>query len=334
MFLQPMICEAMDKETKEIEKSEEKVSYPVLIVDDERFTRKLFESMLRKMGKTVRTAENGLEALDILSKEFFPIILTDWQMPEMDGLELCRKIRAMEQEGYCYIFMVTANRKKEDVITGLGAGADDYLFKPLDKAVMMARLQTCERVLNLTTSLRKANEEITLLSITDALTGVYNRTHFNDLVVKEVERSRRYKRPLSYAICDIDHFKLFNDTHGHIVGDLVLQEFAACLGQSIRDDVDTLFRYGGEEFVVLMPETRFDDAMLAVERLRKTVEELVVDHAGTPLSITASFGVSSCDFTGDAATITFNQFTDSADTRLYEAKDAGRNCVRGIILSD
>lgn len=325
----------ISKRTERSEKTIEIEDHPVLVVDDERFSRKLFETMLKNMGKTVRTAENGREALDILSQEFYPIVLTDWKMPEMDGLELCRKIRALDFERYCYIFMVTANREKEDVITGLDAGADDYLFKPLDKAVMVARLQACERILSLTTSLRKANEEITLLSITDALTGVSNRAHLNDMIVKEVERSRRYKRPLSYVICDIDHFKNFNDTHGHAVGDIVLQQFAICLKNSIRDGVDTLFRYGGEEFVVLMPETGFEAAMHATERLRAVVEFLTVNHEGATLRITASFGVSSSSFTGfSSTTTTFHDFTKIADKQLYNAKNAGRNCVRGLQLSN
>ena len=149
---------------------------------------------LTKEGYEVVTAENGYKALETFEKRFFPIVITDWMMPEMDGLDLTKSIRGKETSGYVFIFLLTAKSSKEDIIAGLEAGADDYLTKPFNRGELMARLKTATRILELEESLKKANEEIRVLSITDALTGCFNRAYMDETLPKEVKRCLRYGR--------------------------------------------------------------------------------------------------------------------------------------------
>ena len=291
------------------------------------------EMTLRRAGYDVVSAKNGREALKIFKKNFFPIILTDWGMPEMDGLQLCKAIREQRTEGYVFIFLVTARDSKNDIIVGLEAGADDYLTKPFDRAELIARLKTATRVLNLEKSLKEAYEKIRILSITDKLTGCYNRTYMDEYLAKEIARARRYGRPISLVMADIDHFKRVNDTHGHQAGDLVLKTFVQSMRKGLRKDVDWVARYGGEEFLMVLPETDFESAMLSAERLRKIVSESVASYAGEQIRITASFGVAGFASSAHNEKMSHEAIIDRADKALYRAKDEGRDRVRGEALS-
>ncbi len=188
------------------------INFPVLIVDDNPIIQKMMNISLSKAGYEVTSAENGRDALRKFDQKFYPIVLTDWMMPEMDGLELCKAIRKLPTDGYVYIILFTAKDSKEDIIKGLEAGADDYLTKPVNHPELMARLNTGVRILELEKSLRKANEEIRILSITDHLTGCYNRGYIGEHLPREIKRAHRYKHPLSVIISDIDHFKKVNDS--------------------------------------------------------------------------------------------------------------------------
>ena len=243
-------------------------SYPILLVEDNPISRKMLEKILVKEGFEVTLAENGKEALALFRKHFFPIVLTDWLMPEMEGPELCKAIRNEKPKGYVYIVLLTAKDSKDDIISGLESGADDYLTKPADRAELVARLKNGLRILDLEKSLKKANEEIRTLSITDSLTGIYNRGYLNERLPQEIKRSIRYKRSLSLILCDIDHFKSVNDNFGHVAGDTILKGFVDCITASIRDQIDWSARYGGEEFLVVLPETDFLGARHLAERLR------------------------------------------------------------------
>jgi two-component system cell cycle response regulator len=301
--------------------------FPVLVAEDNPVSRKLLEKSLQKAGYEVVAVEDGRAALDYLKKRFCPIVLTDWMMPEMDGPDLCRAIRKSEFEGYVFLILLTAKDSKNDIIEGLEAGADDYLTKPFNPAELMARLNTGKRIVNLERSLRKANEEIRQLSITDSLTGAYNRGYLNDHLPQELKRAMRYGRSLSLILCDIDHFKRVNDTHGHQAGDLVLKVFARSLMGSIRKDLDWIARYGGEEFLIVLPETDLSGASLVGERIRKTVEKTQVDFQGVSISVTASFGLASLQSlteNGDPCDLLIKQ----ADDMLYLAKSEGRNRVK------
>ncbi|MCP4579130.1 MAG: diguanylate cyclase [Deltaproteobacteria bacterium] len=309
-----------------------KNDFPILIAEDNPASRKLMEMTLRQAGYEVVSAENGLEALNVFKERFFPIILTDWGMPEMDGLELCRAIRESSTEGYVFIFLITARDSKKDIIVGLEAGADDYLIKPFDRFELIARLKTVLRVLELEKSLKEAYGKIRILSITDKLTGCYNRTYMDEYLAKEIIRAKRYSRPVSLVMADIDHFKCVNDTYGHQAGDLILKDFAASIRKDLRKDVDWIARYGGEEFLLVLPETDYERAMSSADRLRRIVSESVSSYNGIEIHITASFGVVGFVPSANNHNISYEEIIDRADKALYRAKNAGRNRVRGEAL--
>jgi diguanylate cyclase (GGDEF)-like protein len=301
----------------------------ILLVEDEPTTRLMAAHQLRRAGYEVEVAENGLQALERLRQRLFPILLTDWEMPAMDGIALCRAVRAAQFDGYVYIILLTARDSKANIIEGLEAGADDYLTKPVNDQELAARLQTAWRILRLEQSLRKANEHNLLLSITDALTGTYNRHHLMGQLPKELERTRRSARPLSVVLCDIDNFKSINDSRGHQVGDDVLVQFAALLQRSIRSEVEWVVRYGGEEFLIVLPEADFGAALALAERIRKELEARGVEVSAESLPVTASFGVSSYSGASDQIERSTDALIAAADLCLYRSKRAGRNRVTG-----
>lgn len=302
-------------------------TYSVLVVEDDPNYRMLLTRNLEREGYKVTCADNGIEALERLRHEFFPIVITDWMMPEMNGLELCQAIRAQAFQGYIFIIFLSALGSVEDIVSGLEAGADEYLTKPFNPAELMARLNTGRRILELERSLKEAYQRIHVLSVTDPLTGLYNRGYITNRFPEEIARACRYGRPLSLVMCDIDHFKKVNDNHGHQVGDKVLVEFAACLKRMIRPQIDWIVRYGGEEFLIFLPETGVDGAARMAERARVAVERMPIPLAdGSSLNITASFGVSGFDSTPREGS-TSDFLIGQVDLRLYQAKNQGRNRV-------
>lgn len=306
--------------------------YPILLAEDDPISRRLFEKILVKEGFAVTTVENGRKALDLLRQRFFPIVLTDWQMPEMEGPELCQAIREENPDRYVFIIMLTSKGSKDDIISGLSAGADDYLTKPTHYAELVARIKTGIRILELEKSLKAAADEIHLLSITDPLTGIYNRGYINERLPQEINRAMRYGHEFSLLMCDIDHFKKVNDTYGHLAGDAVLKDFVRCLTTVIRQQVDWAGRYGGEEFVVVLPETDQAGAMVVAERLRVTIQKCETQIEGRTISITASFGVTGFSPLNWKERVKPEVLLKQADLLLYEAKQAGRDQVKGRLL--
>ena len=295
-------------------------SFPLLVVEDDPVSRRILEKSLTKNGRKVVTASNGREALDLLEKTFFPIVITDWMMPELDGLELCRRIREIEWPGYIFIILLTARGAVDDIITGLDAGADDYLTKPFNKAELKARLRAGTRILDL-------YEEINTLSITDPLTQCYNRGYLMKYLTREIKRSIRYSNNLYIVMSDIDHFKNINDRYGHHAGDLVLQEYVSLIKHSFRNEVDWLARYGGEEFILVLPETGRDGAWQAAERIRGQVSEMIIPVKDETIQITASFGISGFESHSRVKNISAAALIEEADKCLYQAKREGRNRV-------
>ncbi len=302
--------------------------FTVLVVDDDVISRKVVEKHLQKAGFNVVTAANGQNALDLFDRHFFPIVLTDWMMPSIDGPQLCRLIREKQTDGYVFIILVTARDSKTDIVSGLESGADDYLTKPIHPAEMVARVNTGIRILKLEQSLKKANEEIRLLSITDPLTLCYNRGYLNEHLLFEITRAQRYNHPLSVVLADIDRFKNVNDTYGHQVGDEVLKVFARCIQKEIRKKIDWVVRYGGEEFLIVLPETNNLGAFSMAERLRNAVSETKIKAGVYDLIITASFGGACAEFQNNHADdITMGHLINQADEQLYRSKKEGRNRV-------
>ena len=306
--------------------------YPILLVEDSPDSLKIIERTLTKAGNEVQAVRNGIEALNAFGDRFFPIVLTDWMMPEMDGVELCRTIRKNPGDSYVYIILLTARDSTAEIVTGLEAGADDYLTKPFSADELLARLKTAKRILDLERTLRQANDEIKLLSMTDALTGSYNRGYLTEQIPKEIERARRYKHPFSIILCDIDNFKRINDTYGHEAGNCIIKAFVDCISKTIRQDVDWVARYGGEEFLVVAPETNTDGAIALAERIPVNIEatELKIDQH--EIRLTASFGALGFDPAKSAKDITLEVMVTRADQHLYECKMEGRNKVKGSTI--
>lgn len=304
----------------------------ILIVEDSHTQALRLKIILEEQGYRIAVAGNGMEGLNLLLKGFFPIVITDWIMPEMDGFEFCQTVRNREFPGYVYIILLTSKDSRNDIIAGLEAGADDYLIKPVDEAELAARLNTAKRIIELEYSLRKRNEEIARMSVTDPLTKVYNRRYLNEHLPGEIKRAFRYKHLLSIIICDIDHFKNVNDTYGHQAGDRVLEEFARCIRDLIRE-ADWIVRYGGEEFLIVLPETDLDNAHKAAERYRMSVFNTPIPTETEEIRITASFGVASYIPTSSEGDCSMETLIETADLCLYRAKNEGRNksiaCVVG-----
>ena len=306
----------------------------ILLVEDETTTRLMMSRQLMRAGYEVEVVANGIQALDMLKKRFFPLLLTDWDMPEMNGLALCKAVREMPLQGYVYTILLTAREGKANVIEGLAAGADDYLTKPPDDSELRARLNTGRRILKLEQSLRAANQRIHLLSITDALTGAYNRRYLMERLPPEIERAFRYRHPLSLVLCDADHFKQVNDSHGHQAGDEVLKVFAKLLMSSSRESIDWVVRYGGEEFVIVLPETSLTDALAFAEKMRSAIAAYAFDMADhSTLNVTASFGVAGFDSLQRLGDDGVDRLIGHADACLYRSKESGRNRVTGKPLN-
>ena len=293
----------------------------VLVVEDDLIIRKLLEVFLKEWGFDVSFACHGGEAWDILQQPESPnLVISDWMMPHMNGLELCRKARLMETSNYKYFIILTAKGKQEDVIRALEAGADDYLVKPFDKEELKYRIKIGERILRL-------EQRILEMASTDSLTGVLNRRAFMERMEQEIHRSIREDRQFSLILADIDYFKKINDEHGHNAGDIVLQRFTEKLAESLRP-YDFVGRYGGEEFLVCLPGATEEQARGFAERTRKTVGRMTImlPESSASVKITASFGVVS-SHTGSEETVI--SITSKADQAMYRAKHMGRNRVCG-----
>jgi two-component system, cell cycle response regulator len=305
----------------------------VLLAEDDPVARMLTARLLKKAGYEVVAVADGGAALEALRASFFPVILTDWEMPVLDGLGVVAAVRGGDWPGYIFTILLTGRDSHESVVAGLEAGADDYLTKPVDEAELLARMKTGWRIAELELRLRAAREEAVKLSLTDALTGVNNRRFLSDSLPSEVTRARRFDRPLSIVMCDIDHFKRVNDTYGHPAGDEVLRAFAAMLADKVRVDVDWVARFGGEEFVIVLPETDLDGAVLVAERLRAATAALEVRHDDQLLRVTSSFGVASVCAPWPEGAVA-DELLTQADLCLYLSKKQGRDRVTAECLSN
>ena len=311
-----------------IESDANKTAAPnILIAEDDLFSRGLLELYLTQEGYPFVSAANGREALDIFINGSFPIVITDWLMPEMDGTDLCRAIRSQTTERYTYVILLTSRNSTESLLEGLESGADDYIVKPVNPAELRVRLKGCRRILDLENSLQRSLAEIRELSIHDPLTGAFNRGYLDQQLEYEIQRAYRYRHPLSLILCDLDYFKLINDTYGHKTGDDVLKRSVRNITESIRDNIDWVARFGGEEFVIPLPETDAAGCSIVAERIRERMI-FTLDGAESGITkISASFGTVTLVPDLQAGRATADDLLRRADICLYQAKRAGRNCV-------
>lgn len=296
----------------------------VLIVDDDPTNRHLLSAMLLSTRHEFLEAADGTTAWEILQKETINLVITDWMMPDMDGVELIDYIRKANFPHYIYIILLTARSTKADVVKGLESGADDYLVKPFDLDELRARVNIANRIIELERRLRESRDRMQKMATHDSLTDLYNRRALYDIAENELARARRDNKPVSLVMMDIDHFKNVNDAFGHNIGDQALGMIAHIISEKIRT-YDSAARWGGEEFLLVLPGAYLDEAEQIAERVRKGIETADFHIPGENLlNLQASFGVST---TMPDDLLTFDSLVHRADEALYEAKAKGRNRV-------
>ncbi len=289
--------------------------YKVLVGDDDPAILRLLSRWLQKAGYPTRTATDGQEALDAIEADCPDFVITDWEMPRINGLELCRRIRELHLPHYVYVLFLTVKTAPDEMIAGLEVGADDFLAKPVSEAELLARMRSGSRVL-------KLERRLNVMARTDALTGLMTRRSFYESLVKEWHRSRRSGRALSCVMIDLDFFKQVNDVHGHLAGDAMLKAAAEVLASNCRAS-DSICRYGGEEFCVMLPETTEADATQWAERARQRLAGVRVPAGTREMRITASFGVAEYHNGSDDS----EHLVNHADQALLCAKRLGRDRV-------
>lgn len=279
-------------------------------------------AMLTQKGFESVVASNGVEAWNILRQPGAPeMAIVDWVMPEMDGIELVRRIRAKQTEQPPYIIMLTAMDNKADIITGLDAGANDYISKPFDMGELRARVEVGRRLLQLQSELIKSREEMAYLAMHDQLTGMMNRAAIIEHLSGELARVGRDKGSLAIGMLDIDHFKQVNDTYGHPAGDETLRRLAEILMTNQRK-YDAVGRLGGEEFLMITPVESGVNPIPLFERLRARLADAEITTSAGVVSVTVSVGVVRA-----FSEMSIREILRHADKALYQAKDQGRNCV-------
>ncbi len=294
----------------------------VLIAEDNSTSRLLLQKSLEKWGYEVTAACDGHEAWQIVGSDDGPLLLIlDWEMPGMDGVDVCRRLRARKSDRQVYVILLTARSSKHDVVAGLEAGANDYVGKPFDPDELRARVQVGRRFVELHDELLETQRALEHQARTDALTKMMNRRAILRRLRDEMSALSEDERPLSVAILDIDHFKRVNDKYGHIAGDAVLCEVARRVQQGVRPG-DVLGRFGGEEFLVLMPGAAEGEARAILERVRKNIESSPVWYEDREVHVTLSLGG-----TGVAPDEFVDEILVRADKALYRAKGSGRNRV-------
>jgi len=300
----------------------------VLIVDDDEIVRAQLAAILKSAHYDVKVAASAEEALRILGTSQCQIVLTDWQMPGMDGISLCRKVRREHVKGYVYLMMLTVRASKQDMLTCLAAGADDYIVKGSSNEEILARMEVARRITHLEYSLRLSNRENRRLSVTDPLTTANNRRYLMKYLPRELARAQRYNRPLAILCCDIDGFKQVNDRLGHAAGDYVLQEFVRRATSCLRGRSDWLARSGGDEFVVVMPETDSKGANCAADKLRLVLNQPPLVIRERPLELMISIGVTALETRPQLSSSSVLELLQTADQRLYASKQSRRAGVQ------
>ena len=294
----------------------------LLIAEDDLTSRTMLVAVTRKWGYEPIAVEDGEAAWQVMQGDEPPrLLLLDWEMPKINGLDLCRRLREQESSDPPYMILLTARSGTDDIVAGLEGGANDYVLKPFETAELQARLQVGGRMLDLQGELNRAKEVMAFQANHDALTGLSNRRAVMEAMDQEMARSKRNLQPLYIGMCDIDHFKVINDTYGHLAGDAALQEVANRFKATLRP-YDLVGRYGGEEFLILLNSDESHVQGL-FERVRRAIadEPFVFDQE--TLQVTISCGITI--FSPPKDERNGLELLAAADAALYEAKGSGRN---------
>jgi len=295
----------------------------VLIIDDEQANIRLLEAILKPAAYNTISVDNGMEGIELAQTETPDIILLDIMMPDLDGYQVTTKLKADPLTRNIPIVLITALESVDDKIRGIESGADDFLSKPVNSCELLARMRAVRQRMEIQLQMENRVREATLQAITDPLTGLYNRQYMKHDMERHMLRARRYEQPMSLFFIDVDNFKHINDTHGHASGDNVLKQLSRCFKGSLRGS-DMIARYGGDEFIAILPGTNHEAAMCVAEKLRLEVTKLNFDMSGG-CKVTISIGLTEMGQDED-----FKKMIERADMALYQAKSAGRNRVASI----
>jgi diguanylate cyclase (GGDEF)-like protein len=296
----------------------------ILVADDDLAYRHLLQTTLSSWGYQVATVGDGAAAWQTLQADDPPdMVILDWKMPGLDGDQVCRNLRHRACDRYTFVLLLSACTERADRLRGLESGADDYLAKPVDPAELKARLNTGRRIIDLQNQLIAAREAMRRQATRDSLTGLWNHGAILEILDAELTRGRRDGRPVGVVLADLDHFKRVNDTHGHLAGDAVLREASARIVHAMRPD-DLSGRYGGEEFLIVLPGCDESVTAKVCERIRARIADHPVSHDTQLIPVTLSIGatVHAPPYDRDAVDL-----VRAADTALYRAKAAGRDRV-------
>lgn len=307
----------------------------VLLVDDSIAYSQVIQSYVESAGHSVITACDGEQGILKFLEHKPDLVLLDVNMPNMDGYQCAQHIRKNCQQGNLWIPIIFLSAEVTDdaIVKGIDSGGDDYLLKPITLKVLSAKLRAMARIANMRKELEDASAHLKRLSLVDGLTQLYNRRHFDEALELEWSRSNRSQAPLSLIICDIDHFKAFNDNYGHVAGDDALVKASKTIIETLKRPSDMPARYGGEEFVVILPDTPTVGAMIVAEQLRTAMNTLTIPHAFSNAAniVTMSFGVST--YYPNQTKASYVELVESADRGLYRAKKNGRNRIELQSLS-
>jgi two-component system cell cycle response regulator len=299
----------------------------VVIAEDSPIYRALMKKHFEEWGLGCIFASDGAEAWDLLRELEVPTLaLLDWVLPKVDGLELCKKIRTgLGEERYIYTILITAKSRKQDLLDAMEAGADDYLIKPFYAPELKARVLAGKRILDLQSTLLQTQDSLRIAATHDALTGLKNRMEIDGILKQELARSRRSGGPVGIMFADIDHFKAVNDSMGHLAGDTVLKIVSERLRSAVRV-YDHVGRYGGEEFLVVLPDCDLESTEVRARALLQAVSKEPVATSNGTRTVTISIGIASASAIGF---VEMEELLNRADQALYRAKENGRNRVEG-----
>jgi diguanylate cyclase (GGDEF)-like protein len=288
----------------------------ILIAEDDPTTLLMLERAVKDWGYEAVAVRDGNAAWDVLrSADSPPLALLDWMMPAFSGVELCHKVRQESEAPFVYLVLLTGKAKMEDIVQGMESGADDYLSKPFDRQELKVRLRAGQRIVEL-------HERLRIHATRDALTNLWNRRMILEILARECARAARGGTELGVVIADLDHFKRVNDILGHLGGDAVLLEASRRMNRVLRP-YDAMGRYGGEEFLIVLPGCDRAGTVTAAQRMRQVVQEAEIATPAGNILVTASLGA----VTGEGPSIDSDELIKNADTALYRAKRAGRNRV-------